>query len=337
MKFKAGHIASLLNGTVQGDSDVEVDKLSKIEEGEKGSLTFLANPKYKPYIYSTQASICIVGNDFKPEEKLNTTLIKVEDPYDAFSTLLEHYNQIKLDKTGIEQPSTLSETAEIGKNIYIGAYVYIGDHVVIGDNVKIYPHTFIGDNVTIGNNVQIFPGSKIYSETEIGNYCTIHAQSVLGADGFGFNAGREGNYNKVPQIGNVIIEDYVDIGAATTIDRATLGSTIVRNGAKLDNQIQVAHNVEIGENTAIAAQTGIAGSSKIGKNCLIGGQVGIAGHIKIGNRVKVQAQTGVGRNVKDDEVIQGSPAIDYSDYNKAYVIFRNLPKLARTIHNLEKK
>ena len=337
MKFKAGHIASLLNGTVQGDSDVEVDKLSKIEEGEKGSLTFLANPKYKPYIYSTQASICIVGNDFKPEEKLNTTLIKVEDPYDAFSTLLEHYNQIKLDKTGIEQPSTLSETAEIGKNIYIGAYVYIGDHVVIGDNVKIYPHTFIGDNVTIGNNVQIFPGSKIYSETKIGNYCTIHAQSVLGADGFGFNAGREGNYNKVPQIGNVIIEDYVDIGAATTIDRATLGSTIVRNGAKLDNQIQVAHNVEIGENTAIAAQTGIAGSSKIGKNCLIGGQVGIAGHIKIGNRVKVQAQTGVGRNVKDDEVIQGSPAIDYSDYNKAYVIFRNLPKLARTIHNLEKK
>ena len=337
MKFKAGHIASLLNGTVQGDSDVEVDKLSKIEEGEKGSLTFLANPKYKPYIYSTQASICIVGNDFKPEEKLNTTLIKVEDPYDAFSTLLEHYNQIKLDKTGIEQPSTLSETAEIGKNIYIGAYVYIGDHVVIGDNVKIYPHTFIGDNVTIGNNVQIFPGSKIYSETKIGNYCTIHAQSVLGADGFGFTAGREGNYNKVPQIGNVIIEDYVDIGAATTIDRATLGSTIVRKGAKLDNQIQVAHNVEIGENTAIAAQTGIAGSSKIGKNCLIGGQVGIAGHIKIGNRVKVQAQTGVGRNVKDDEVIQGSPAIDYSDYNKAYVIFRNLPKLARTIHNLEKK
>jgi UDP-3-O-[3-hydroxymyristoyl] glucosamine N-acyltransferase len=337
MKFKAGHIASLLNGTVQGDSDVEVDKLSKIEEGEKGSLTFLANPKYKPYIYSTQASICIVGNDFKPEEKLNTTLIKVEDPYDAFSTLLEHYNQIKLDKTGIEQPSTLSETAEIGKNIYIGAYVYVGDHVVIGDNVKIYPHTFIGDNVTIRNNVQIFPGSKIYSETKIGNYCTIHAQSVLGADGFGFNAGREGNYNKVPQIGNVIIEDYVDIGAATTIDRATLGSTIVRKGAKLDNQIQVAHNVEIGENTAIAAQTGIAGSSKIGKNCLIGGQVGIAGHIKIGNRVKVQAQTGVGRNVKDDEVIQGSPAIDYSDYNKAYVIFRNLPKLARTIHNLEKK
>ena len=337
MKFKAGHIASLFNGTVQGDSDVEVDTLSKIEEGEKGSLTFLANPKYKPYIYSTQASICIVGNDFKPEEKLNTTLIKVEDPYDAFSTLLEHYNQIKLDKTGIEQPSTLSETAEIGKNIYIGAYVYIGDHVVIGDNVKIYPHTFIGDNVTIGNNVQIFPGSKIYSETKIGNYCTIHAQSVLGADGFGFNAGREGNYNKVPQIGNVIIEDYVDIGAATTIDRATLGSTIVRKGAKLDNQIQVAHNVEIGENTAIAAQTGIAGSSKIGKNCLIGGQVGIAGHIKIGNRVKVQAQTGVGRNVKDDEVIQGSPAIDYSDYNKAYVIFRNLPKLARTIHNLEKK
>ena len=337
MKFKASHIASLLDGIVQGDSDVEVDKLSKIEEGEKGSLTFLANPKYKSYIYSTQASICIVGNDFKPEKELGTTLIKVEDPYEAFSKLLEHYNQIKLDKTGIEQPSTLSETAEIGKNIYIGAYVYIGDNVVIGDNVKIYPHTFIGDNVKIGNDVQIFPGSKIYSETEIGNHCTIHAQSVLGADGFGFNASQEGNYNKVPQIGNVVIEDYVDIGAATTIDRATLGSTIVRKGAKLDNQIQIAHNVEIGENTAIAAQTGIAGSSKIGKNCLIGGQVGIAGHIKIGDRVKVQAQTGIGRNIKDDEVIQGSPAIDYSDYNKAYVIFRNLPKLAKTVNNLEKK
>jgi len=337
MKFKASQIASLLNGTVHGDSEVEVDKLSKIEEGKKGSLTFLANLKYKPYIYSTQASICIVSNDFETEENLDTTLIKVEDPYEAFSKLLEHYNQIKLDKTGIEQPSTLSETAELGKNIYIGAYVYIGDNVVIGDHVKIYPHTFIGDNVTIGNHVQIFPGSKIYSETEIGNHCTIHAQAVLGADGFGFNASQEGDYNKIPQIGNVIIEDYVDIGAATTIDRATLGSTLVRKGVKLDNQIQVAHNVEIGENTAIAAQTGIAGSSKIGKNCLIGGQVGIAGHIKIGNRVKVQAQTGIGRNVKDDEVIQGSPAIDYNDYNKAYVIFRNLPKLARTVNNLEKK
>lgn len=337
MKFKASHIASLLNGTVQGDDDVEVDKLSKIEDGEKGSLTFLANLKYKPYIYSTQASICIVSNDFKAEDKLDTTLIRVKDPYEAFSQLLEHYNQIKLDKSGIEQPSTLSESAQLGKNIYIGAYAYIGENVIIGDNVKIYPHTFIGDNVKIGDDVQIFPGSKIYSETEIGNHCTIHAQAVLGADGFGFNASEEGNYNKVPQIGNVIIEDHVDIGAATTIDRATLGSTIVRKGAKLDNQIQIAHNVEIGENTAIAAQTGIAGSTKIGKNCLIGGQVGIVGHLKIGNRVKVQAQAGIGRNIKDDETIQGSPAIDYTDYNKAYVIFRNLPKLAKTVYNLEKK
>lgn len=337
MKFKASHIASLLNGTVDGDPDIEVEKLSKIEEGEKGALTFLANQKYKPYIYSTKASICIVGQDFEPEEPIETTLIKVDDPYDAFSKLLEHYNQIKLDKTGIEQPSNISDSTRLGKDIYIGAYVYIGENVVIGNNTKIYPHTFIGDNVKIGNDVQIFPGSKIYSETEIGNNCTIHAQSVLGADGFGFSPNQDGYYNKVPQIGNVIIEDHVDIGAATTIDRATLGSTIVRKGAKLDNQIQVAHNVEIGENTAIAAQTGIAGSSKIGKNCLIGGQVGVAGHIKIGDRVKVQAQTGIGRNVKDDEVIQGSPAIDYNDYNKAYVIFRNLPKLARTVNNLEKK
>ena len=337
MKFKASHIASLLNGTVQGDADIEVDKLSKIEEGEKGSLTFLANQKYKPYIYSTQASICIVSNDFKPEQDLKTTLIKVEDPYEAFSKLLEHYNQVKLNKTGIEQPCTLSETAKLGTNIYIGAFAYIGENVVIGNNVKIYPQTFIGDNVKIGNDVQIFPGSKIYSETEIGNNCTIHAQAVLGADGFGFSPSQEGNYNKVPQIGNVVIEDYVDIGASTSIDRATLGSTIVRKGAKLDNQIQVAHNVEIGENTAIAAQTGIAGSSKIGKNCMIGGQVGIAGHIKIGDRVRVQAQTGIGRNIKNDEAIQGSPAIDYSDYNKAYVIFRNLPKLAKSVYNLEKK
>lgn len=337
MKFKADHIASLLNGSIHGDSDVVVDKLSKIEEGEKGSLTFLANSKYKPYIYSTKASICIVSNDFEPEETIETTLIKVDDPYEAFSKLLEYYNQVKLNKSGIENPCTISESARLGKNIYVGAYVYIGENVTIGDDVKIYPHAFIGDNVSIGDHVQIFPGSKIYSETAIGNHCTIHAQAVLGADGFGFSPGQDGNYNKVPQIGNVIIEDHVDIGAATTIDRATLGSTIVRKGAKLDNQIQVAHNVEIGENTAIAAQTGIAGSSKIGKNCLIGGQVGVAGHIKIGDRVKVQAQTGIGRNIKDDEVIQGSPAIDYNDYNKSYVIFRNLPKLAKTINDLEKK
>jgi len=270
-------------------------------------------------------------------KNISTTLIKVEDSYDAFSKLLEVYNQIKLDKKGIETPSSISDTAKLGENIYVGAFTYIGEDVVVGDNVKIYPNVYIGDNVTIGNGVTIFAGSKIYSETQIGNHCTLHSGVIIGADGFGFTPSENGEYSKIPQIGNVIIEDFVDIGAATTIDRATLGSTIIRKGVKLDNQIQIAHNVEIGEHTAIAAQTGIAGSSKIGKNCLIGGQVGIAGHIKIGDRVKIQAQTGVGRNIKDDEAIQGSPAFGYSDFNKSYVHFRNFQKIVSRLDHIEKQ
>ena len=276
------------------------------------------------------------NNNFKAEDELSTTLIKVKDPYNAFSKLLEYYNQVKLNKTGIEQPSSISETASYGENLYLGAFSYIGEKVEIGDNVKIFPNTYIGDNVKIGNNVIIFPGAKIYSETIIGNHCVIHGGAIIGADGFGFSPDQEGVYSKVPQIGNVIIEDNVDIGAGTTIDRATLGSTIIRKGVKLDNQIQIAHNVEIGENTAIAAQTGIAGSSKIGRNCLIGGQVGIAGHIQIGNGVKIQAQSGIGRNIKDGEMIQGSPAIGYSEYNKSYVHFKNLPKIEDRLTKLEK-
>ncbi|NJY63761.1 UDP-3-O-(3-hydroxymyristoyl)glucosamine N-acyltransferase [Salinimicrobium sp. CDJ15-81-2] len=337
MKFTAAQIAGILEGEVEGDPNTEVDKLAKIEEGTAGSITFLANPKYTSFIYSTKASITIVGESFKAEDDISTTLIKVKDPYNAFSKLLEYYNQVKLNKSGIEQPSFISETATYGKNIYLGAFSYLGDQVKIGDNVKIFPNTFIGDNVQIGNNVVIFPGAKIYSETIIGNDCVIHGGVVIGADGFGFSPNQEGVYSKVPQIGNVIIEDHVDIGAGTTIDRATLGSTIIRKGVKLDNQIQIAHNVEIGENTAIAAQTGVAGSTKIGKNCLIGGQVGIAGHIHIGDRVKVQAQSGIGRNIKDDEMIQGSPAIGYSEYNKAYVHFKHLPKIEDRLTKLEKK
>ena len=337
MKFTAEQIAGILEGTVIGDSNVEVSTLSKIEEGKKGSLTFLANPKYKSYIYSTAASITIVNNDFEPEEELATTLIKVDDAYKAFTKLLEYYNQIKLNKSGIENPSFISESAKTGENLYIGAFSYVGDNVKIGNNVKIFPNSYIGDNVVIGNNSIVFSGGKIYSECIIGNNCVINSGAIIGADGFGFTPDENGVYSKVPQIGNVVLEDDVDIGAATTIDRATLGSTIIRKGVKLDNQIQIAHNVEIGKNTVIAAQTGIAGSTKIGENCQIGGQVGVAGHLTIGNGVRVQAQSGVGRNIKDNEVLQGSPSFGYSDWNKSYVYFKNLPKIVKTINNLEKK
>ena len=337
MKFTATQIAGILEGDIVGNPDVEVFKLSKIEEGIKGSLTFLANPKYKPYIYSTKASITIVNKDFAPEDEITSTLIKVEDAYKAFSKLLEYYNQVKMNKVGVEQPSFISDTAKYGENIYLGAFSYLGENVVIGDHVKIYPNAYIGDNVVIGNNVVIFSGAKIYSETIIGNNCIINSGAIIGADGFGFAPNKKGEYNKVPQIGNVILEDFVDVGAATTIDRATLGSTIIRRGVKLDNQIQIAHNVEIDENTVIAAQTGIAGSTKIGKNCMIGGQVGIVGHITIGNNVKIQAQSGIGRNIKDNEVLQGSPAFGYSDFNKSYVYFKNLPKIVKNISDIEKE
>ena len=337
MKFTAEQIAGILEGTVIGDSNVEVSTLSKIEEGKKGSLTFLANPKYKSYIYSTAASITIVNNDFEPEEELATTLIKVDDAYKAFTKLLEYYNQIKLNKSGIENPSFISESAKTGENLYIGAFSYVGDNVKIGNNVKIFPNSYIGDNVVIGNNSIVFSGGKIYSECIIGNNCVINSGAIIGADGFGFTPDENGVYYKVPQIGNVVIEDDVDIGAATTIDRATLGSTIIRKGVKLDNQIQIAHNVEIGKNTVIAAQTGIAGSTKIGENCQIGGQVGVAGHLTIGNGVRVQAQSGIGRNIKDNQVLQGSPSFGYSDWNKSYVYFKNLPEIVKTINNLEKK
>jgi UDP-3-O-[3-hydroxymyristoyl] glucosamine N-acyltransferase len=336
MKFTASQIASILEGEIDGNPEIEVSKLSKIEEGEPGSLTFLSNPKYTSFIYSTNASITIVNKSFKPEEKLKTTLIRVENAYTAFSKLLEYYNMVKLNKSGIEEPVFKSQTAVFGENIYLGAFTYVGDGVKVGEHVKIFPNVFIGDNVTIGNNVIIFAGAKIYSETIIGNNCVIHSGAIIGADGFGFTPNENGEYNKVPQTGNVIIEDFVDIGAGTTIDRATLGSTVIRKGVKLDNQIQIAHNVEIGENTVIAAQSGIAGSTKIGKNCMIGGQVGIAGHLTIGNGVKIQAQSGIGRNVKDNETLQGSPALNYGDYNKSYVHFKNFPKIIERINIIEK-
>ncbi len=337
MKFTASQIAGILEGEVDGNPEIAVHKLAKIEEGQEGSLTFLANPKYTSFIYKTKASITIVNRDFVPEQSLNTTLIKVDDAYQSFSKLLEYYDQVKRTKTGIENPVFLSETSSHGSDFYLGAFSYIGNNVVMGDHVKIYPNVYIGDNVTLGNHVTVYAGAKIYSETLIGNNCVVHSGAVIGADGFGFAPDVDGEYSKVPQIGNVVLEDYVDVGAGTTIDRATLGSTILRKGVKLDNQIQIAHNVEIGEHTVIAAQTGIAGSTKIGKNCLIGGQVGIVGHIVIGDRVRIQAQSGIGRNVKEGEILQGSPALNYGDYNKSYVYFKNLPKLAQQIDEVEKR
>jgi len=337
MKFTAEQIAGILEGDIVGNPEVEVSKISKIEEGTEGSLTFLANPKYNPYIYSTKASITIVNKTFKAESDVATTLIKVDDAYTSFSKILEYYNQVKYNKHGIEQPSFISESAILGDDIYVGAFSYIGDNVSIGNNVKIYPNAYIADNVSIGDDTILFSGAKVYHDTVIGKNCVINSGVIIGADGFGFAPDDKGEYSKVPQIGNVIIEDYVDVGAATTIDRATLGSTIIRRGVKLDNQVQIAHNVEIGKNTVIAAQTGIAGSAKIGENCLIGGQVGIVGHITIGNNVRVQAQSGIARHVKDNEILQGSPSFTFGDWNKSYVHFKNLPKIVKAINDIEKK
>jgi UDP-3-O-[3-hydroxymyristoyl] glucosamine N-acyltransferase len=336
MKFTAEQIAGILDGEVVGNPTAEVFKLSKIEEGEEGSLTFLSNPKYTQYIYTTQASITIVNSTFVPENEITTTLIKVEDAYQAFTKLLEFYDQYKNNKVGIEQPSVISENVKYGDQFYLGSFSYIGVNVVMGDNVKIYPNCYIGDNTIIGNNVTIFAGVKLYSETVIGNNCVIHAGAIIGADGFGYAPNPDGTFKKIPQIGNVVIEDNVDIGSCTTIDRATMGSTFIRKGVKLDNQIQIAHNVEINENTVIAAQSGIAGSTKIGKNCMIGGQVGIAGHLTIGNNVRIQAQSGVGKNISDDETLQGSPTFGYSDFSKSYVHFKNLPKIVSDLEELKK-
>jgi len=336
VKFTAQQIAGILEGDVVGNPNIEVSKIAKIEEGFEGALTFLANPKYTPHIYTTKASVTIVNKTFEPENSLKTTLIKVDDAYLAFSKILEYYDSVKLNKIGVEQPSFISDSSKHGDDVYIGAFSYIGENVVMGKNVKIFPNAYVGDNTTIDDNTIVFSGVKIYSETIIGKNCVINSGVIIGADGFGFAPNKEGGYSKIPQIGNVIIEDFVDVGAATTIDRATLGSTIIRAGVKLDNQIQIAHNVEIGNNTVIAAQTGVAGSTKIGENCQIGGQVGIAGHITIGDNVRIQAQSGIGRNVNDGEILQGSPAIKLSDYNKSYVHFKNLPSIVKNINDLEK-
>ena len=336
MDFSARKIAEMLNGTVEGDPDICVSTLSKIEEGRPGSMTFLANPLYTSYIYSTQASIIVVNNDFVPSQAISGTLIRVEDAYMAFALLLELFNKAKTEKHGISPLAFVSTTAQVCETSYIGEFSSIGENVIIGNNVKIYPHTCVGDNTTICDETILYSGVNIYDNTFIGKNCTIHSGVVVGSDGFGFAPQNGNEFKKVIQTGNVIIEDNVEIGSNTTIDRATLGSTILRKGVKLDNLIQVAHNVEIGENTVIAAQSAIAGSTRIGKNCMIGGQVGIIGHITIGDNVKIGAQSGIEHSIKDGEMFLGSPAQEGGKARRLYVYWRNFDQIVKKVYQLEK-
>jgi UDP-3-O-[3-hydroxymyristoyl] glucosamine N-acyltransferase len=331
MNFTAGHIADQINGTVIGDRDIDIFNISKIEEGSKGSLTFLANPKYTEFIYTTKASAAIVSIDFEPTEKIELTLIKVKDPYSSFTTILELFDKDLSKRKGISQLTDIDKSSKISDSSFIGSFSTVGENSVIGEKCIIENQVFIGNNVEIGNGCIIYPGVKILDDTIIGQNCIIHSSTTIGSDGFGFAPNDDGSYKKIPQTGNVVIGDNVEIGSNSTIDRATLGSTIISNGVKLDNQIQVAHNVEIGENTAIAAQSGVAGSTKIGKNCMIGGQVGIIGHIKIGDNVKIQAQAGVTSNIESNSRVTGTPAISYMNYNKSYVHFKNLPEIVKKI------
>ncbi len=337
MEFSAKQIAEVLQGEIEGNPEVKVSNLSKIEEGKPGTLSFLANPAYEKYIYDTNASIVIVNKDFKPEREISATLIRVDDAYAAFAALLEFYQQNKPKKTGISDKASIAESARIGQDVYIGDFVVIGENVVIGDHCSILPNVTVADNVQIGNGTKLYPGVKVYEDCKIGKDCTIHAGVVIGSDGFGFAPQTEG-YKKVPQIGNVIIEDNVEIGSNTVIDRATLGSTIIKKGVKLDNLIQIAHNVVVGENTVIAAQSGISGSTKLGKNCMIGGQVGIIGHLTIADEVKIAAQSGIGRSIKEKgAIVEGSPAFNIRDYQRSYVHFRRLDALVKRVNELERK
>jgi UDP-3-O-[3-hydroxymyristoyl] glucosamine N-acyltransferase len=338
MEFSAQQIADLLNGQIVGDASATVTGLSKIEEGKPNTLSFLANPKYENHIYSTGATIVIVNSDFAPQQSLpqGCTLIKVPEAYSAFTKLLEMYDQAIAKKPEIEKMSYVASTATIGKDVYIGAFAYIGENVTLGNNVHIYPNSYIGNNVSIGDGSIVYSGVHIYRDCVIGNECTLHSGAIIGADGFGFSPNSENNYEKVPQIGNTILEDHVSIGANTTVDRATLGSTLVKKGTKLDNLVQIGHNVVIGKNTVMAAQVGIAGSTKLGDNVMIGGQVGIIGHIEIADGVKIGAQSGVGKTIrKEGETVLGSPAYEAEDYKKAYMGFRRLPFILNKLRELE--
>ncbi len=337
MQFSAQQIAGILNGTIEGNPDVSVSTLSKIEEGKPGSISFLANPAYTQYIYNTQATLVIVNSDFVATAPISATLIRVQSAAAAFAKLLEMYNQVKLNKTGISKQAYIAESATVGDNIYAGEFAVVSDNARIGNNVKIYPQVYIGDNVIIGDNTTLFAGVKIYSDCVVGSNCIIHSGTVIGSDGFRFEPQNAEGQRKVPQIGNVVIEDDVEIGANCAIDRATLGSTILRKGVKFDNLIHIAHNVEIGENSYLAACNVVAGSTKIGKNCMFSGQVGIVGHLQIADNTIITAQSGISKSItKAGEVYMGSPAFDANRYRKAYIHFRNLDNLAQRISVLER-
>ena len=336
MKFTLEQVATLLDGVVEGDKQSIVSTIEKIEEANPGSISFLSNPKYESYLYETQATAVIVNEDFIPKNNVNTNLIRVKDAYSGFTLLLEEYTRLTtLSRVGVEQPNFIGENTKIDESIYIGAFAYIGSNVKIGKNVKIYSHVYIGDNVVIGDNTILYSGARIYSKSEIGNYCTIHANAVLGSDGFGFAPQADGTYKTIPQVGNVILKDHVSIGASAVVDCATMGSTIIGKGVKIDNLVQVAHNVEIGENTVVVAQTGIAGSTKIGKSCVIAGQVGIIGHLNIADKTFISAQSGVTKDTKEGDEIFGSPAIEKMQHVKSLMLVRNLPKTLKRIEKLE--
>jgi UDP-3-O-[3-hydroxymyristoyl] glucosamine N-acyltransferase len=338
MEFTAAMIAAMLDGTVEGDPETKLHTIAKIEEGHEGALSFLSNPRYEAFIYTTGSSAVLVSKDFRPVKKVNTTLIRVEDPYVAIARLLAIYEKSKPAKKGIHPTAVIEESAIVGKDVYIGAYVVISDNAVIGDGCRIYPHVFVGEGARVGNNSTLYAGVKVYTECVIGNECIIHGGVVIGADGFGFAPASDNNYLKIPQIGNVILEDNVEVGANSCIDRATMGSTIIHKGVKIDNLVQVAHNVVIGENTVIAAQTGIAGSSKVGRNCMFGGQSGMVGHITIADGVKIGAQTGIIGSVKEENsVIMGTPSLDYRKFMKSYVYFGRLQEMNSKIEELSKE
>lgn len=338
MQLSAKELAQLLNGSVEGNSDVTVNRPSKIEEGGEGTISFLGNPKYESYAYTTTASILLVNQNFQPQEPITPTLIRVDNVYESIALLLEKFNVGNNTYQGISDNAIIHESASIGENTSVGDQVIIENDAIIGKNCVFHPQVFIGHHVKIGDNVTLFPGVRIMHSCSIGDNCTVYANTVIGSDGFGYALKEDGRYEKIAQIGNVIIEDNVEIGSNTTIDRATMGSTIIRRGVKLDNLIQVAHNVEIGENTVIAAQAGIAGSTKIGKNCRIGGQVGFAGHLTIADGTQIQAQSGLASSVNEpNTAIFGSPAIGYKDYIRAYAVFKKLPDLYKKISQLEKR
>jgi len=338
MEFTAAAIAEFLKGEITGDPEIKVNSIAKIEEGNKGALSFLANPKYEHFIYSTESSVVLVNRDFIPSAPVKATLIRVSNAYESFASLMTLVDQSRPKKKGIHPSAVIEKSARIGADAYIGAFVYIGENCVIGNSCLIYPHAYIGDNTKIGDECLIFSGVTIYHECIIGNKCTIHAGSVIGSDGFGFAPQSETEFMKIPQLGNVILEDHVEIGANVAIDRATMGSTLIRRGVKLDNLIQIGHNVEIGENTVMAGQSGIAGSTKIGKNCMFGGQIGIAGHLKVADNTRIGAQAGVAGDIREEnQIVIGSPAIEHRTFLRSSVIFRKLPELKSKIEYLEQE